>query len=105
MEPYEDLNHRLCSYETCMSEAELAEEEDQIAAALLATKPCDMPEPVCTCGHERRYHGIEMPYECYDCDCQAFTYPQKDPIYALMSRFTEDLFLLSAKMKAMGRHE
>jgi hypothetical protein len=35
--------------------------------------------PICTCGHSRRGHEEEPPYECgyFDCACQAFTYPPK----------------------------
>ena len=49
--------------------------------------PKPSAEPICTCGHERRFHSEEPPYQCFhmdsdgnpdwdyfDCDCEAFTY-------------------------------
>ena len=36
--------------------------------------------PICVCGHTRRGHEEEPPYECgyFDCDCQGFAYQPKD---------------------------
>ena len=39
---------------------------------------------LCTCGHERRDHIEEPPYECFagspdnECDCMGFTYPTRE---------------------------
>jgi hypothetical protein len=62
-EPYEDLNNRLASYETCLSESEIAE-----ADALLATEPCDKPR----CEHLNRHFNLTQgTYECANPDCKA----------------------------------
>lgn len=62
MEPYEDLNNRLASYETCLSEAEIEEAE---AEREIARVFCPHTPDLCRFNLER----------CtYECSCTAVLY-------------------------------